>query len=236
MAIEAVSIDFAARGVLETMRAFDRIEERIVRMERAAGAQAKTSAKQRVETTKHETEERVRVKQRGLSQEEKNEQRMRASWLKEVKRAYKEEQNEANRAARELERIEERKMRVRIRSSEMAGRLAAKEASEEIRQRQRIASRFSGMASGGVRGFGSKAVSGLGAMASGGKSLILGAMGIGGGFLLADAVRNQLSDQRQAALLVNAVTTGKAPPVGANVANILAQAGQQSTELGVDRG
>jgi hypothetical protein len=227
MAIEAVAIDFAARGVMETLRAFDRIEERIVRMERATGAQAKTTSRERVETTKREVNERERAYNKLQADEEKADRKRRASFAKEVKRAADEEIREGKRVAREVEKLEQWKLRVRQRSSEMAGQYAAKQAAAELRQHEQMVQRLS---RGATRALG-KGVGAVGNIAGMGVT----AMGIGGGFVLGDAVRRQLSAENAAAQLLNSATIGGKAPAGASVASIQGQASQASRQYGVDK-
>ena len=67
------------------------------------------------------------------------------------------------------------------------------------------------------------------------KVLVVGALSVGGGFLLADVGREELRAGRTAAQLVNVVTTGGKPPPGATVASILGQASQVATETGMSK-
>jgi hypothetical protein len=231
MAVEPVQIDFAARGVQETLRAFDRIEQRIVRMERAAANQSKTSSRERVQTTQRETTERERLYRRTYSTEEREASKARKKIEAEQKAAHRTELREVERKNREIERLEQYKLRVRLRFFDLEQKAAAKAAAAEIREHQKVAAERRKLLHERTGGF-------LERSAERGSRLgeIAGAsLGIGGGFLLADVAKKQMDAQRQAALLVNLVTTGKAPPAGANVGNILGQAGQVGKELGMDR-
>lgn len=239
MSLEPVHIDFAARGVQEVMRAFDSIEQRMVRLERAGAAESRRGSRERIETTKRETSERERSVRKQADTQEKESKRGAAAVMREQQKAQQAEIRATEKKANEVKRIEERlaqwKERVHIRSSEMAGRFAAKEVSNEIRERKRAeaeATRSSAAMGRRASGIGANVLErGRGILGMAGATL-----GIGGGFLLADVARQQLDAQKQAALLVNTVTTGSAPPAGASVGNILAQAGQVSSELGVDKG
>ncbi len=239
MSIDPVTIDFAARGVQEVMRAFDSIEQRMVRLERAGASESRRGSRERIETTKRETNERERSVRKQADTQEKEAKRGAAAVAREQQKAQQAEVRAVEKKAAEVKRVEERlaqwKERVHIRSSEMAGRFAAKEVSNEIRERKRAqaeAARGSAASVRRISGIGSNVLErGRGIMGMAGATL-----GIGGGFLLADVARQTLDAQKQAALLVNTVTTGSAPPAGATVGNILAQAGQVSSELGVDKG
>ena len=63
-----------------------------------------------------------------------------------------------------------------------------------------------------------------------------GALAIGGGFAIADAVRGQMSAERAAALLSNSATIGGKTPAGATTPEILARASIISKETGTDKG
>lgn len=242
MAIDPVLIQFAVAGVVEVGRAFDTIEQRIVRMEQAGTRASEAGAGARVRAARGEAETREReykkVQQyaeryekeqtREAERQAKQRERITAQGARDAERQAKrvadQEIKEADRAAREIERLEQYKMRVRIRSSEMAGRAAVAEAREEAVARERMVRGFGGAAARGVRGM----LGTIGSLAGTG-------LMIGGGFEMANVARKELNAERQAALIVNAVTTGGAPPPGANVANILGQASQVSRETGMSK-
>ncbi len=197
-------------GAPAVAREFDGIEARMRRFERTMARETQDSSRRRVQATRSETDERQKAYDK-LSREVTSEQR----------RSEREEIASAKRAAREVERIEEYKMRVRIRSSEMAGRAAARSAQVEASAAARGARR-TGHAIGGT-------LSTVGGAAG-------AAISLGGGLLLADAARKQMGAEKAAALLVNSSTVGGVAPAGASVGNILAQAGAVSKATGVDKG
>jgi hypothetical protein len=253
--LEPIVIEFGVGpGFQTSLRAFDTIEKRMERFEKNASRQAAEGGRARSRSTDTERREREAAYKKLFDQIAKDEKTATVAAVKaakekeraavqaakaasaETKKAAEAEVREAQKVAREVERLETYKMRVRIRSSEMAGQAAARAATEELRAIEKVG-RAQASASkrmgGRIGGIVSSSVGGtLGSIASLGGA----ALGLGGGALLIDAARNQLADQKQAALLVNAVTTGGAPPSGASVGNILAQASQSSRELGVDRG
>ena len=242
MAIDPVLIQFAVGGVQDISRAFATIEQQMVRFEQSGERTAKASATSRVRTAQTETQERERAYKQLVKEIERSEQQATKSAEREAKEREKSaaavaratereakrgadaEIKEQERAAREIERLEKYKMAVRIRSSEMAGRAAAAEAQAEASARARTSSAIGSAASRGVgRVF-------HGAAALGGMAL-----GIGGGFAVADAVGRSFQAQKTAGLLINAVTAGGTPPPGATQANILGQASVVSKETGIDK-
>jgi hypothetical protein len=240
VAIDPVLIEFAARGVVEVGRAFDTVEQRIIRMEQAATRASESGAGARIRTSRQEAEARVRSttgaeqaatrSEQAQTKRAEREAQERIRVLQRVtqvsgeeaaKRAEK-EIAEGRRTLREVERIEEYKMRVRIRSSEAAGRAAAIQAREELAARESTVRGMGGAVGRGVRGtvgrFGSMMATGL---------------AIGGGFELANIAHKELAAEKQAALIVNEVTIGGKPAAGANVANILGASSLVSRETGM---
>lgn len=242
MALPPVSIRFTTAGLPEIDRAFATIEQRMVRLEKEATRAGEAGSKTRVRLAKEEAADKERVAAEGakatsrIEQGAAREKERLDKYLEGVRRRSseaagrlaesqaREETRAAERAAREVERLEEYKMRVRIRSSEMAGRAAEAEARAEERAHARVS-----------RALGASATRSLGRTIGGAASLAGGALAIGGGFALADIAGRELGAERTAALLVNAVTTGKAPPAGANVGAILGQASQIARETGMSK-
>lgn len=234
MAIEAVVIQFAARGMQDVTRAFDTIEQRMVRAERTGTTTTNRESAARVRSTNTEVDQRRRAIDK-LAQDVAKSQERQAKQVEQIRRRSSEmagraaaqeartEVREAEKAAREIERIEEWKMRVKIRSSEMAGRMARREAEKEAQANRQASRATSGAlkrgASTGLRFAGMAA----------------GALSMGGGFAVADAVRGQLAAEKQAALLINTVTTGSAPPAGATMGNVLGQASVLSGQTGMSK-
>ncbi len=240
MAIDPILIQFAAGGLQDVGRAFDTVEQRIIKLEQGSTRAVEAGTRTRVRAAETEAKDRTRVAE-GLAKttervetQKTREQERQVKYLEQVRRRssemagrYAEQQankelKEAERAARDVEKLEEYKMRVRIRSSEMAGRAAAAAAQVEERAREKIARGIGGATSRGIGG----ALGGIGSMAT-------GALTIGGGFALADIAKKQFAAQAQAALIVNEVTVGGKVPLGANVANIMGRASQVSRETGM---
>ena len=241
--IPPVLISYATGGLRDVEKAFETIYKLIARFEkdiessgvRGAAARTKaaeTEAQKREKAYKRLTTELEKAEKRATREtetqskaREKAAQRAMAAVGKEAVKAADKEIREAERAAREVERLEAYKLRVRIRSSEMAGAAAARAVEQEAAARKRAASAMgAGLA---------KTVGAVGGIASMG----IGAMTIGGGFVLADAAKTQLAAQKQAAQLVNLATVGNGgvTPQGANIGSILGQATQLSTETGISK-
>jgi hypothetical protein len=249
MSLDPVVLHFEVAGQAQVARAFTTIEQQMRRLEKEATEGSRQSARSRVKGADDEAKDRGRAASRltkDLERQEKQATRdaereqqrrqriqIRSSEMagREARRAADADIAEQKRTTRELEREEERKTNIRRRSSEMAGRLAAREANEEIQARDR-ASRTWGQRG---RSVGSSVVGSVGRLIGGVGAVAGATLGIGGGFMLADAGRKELEAEKVAALLVNTVTTGKAPPEGASVNAILGQASQVSRELGVDK-
>jgi len=235
MAIEPIIVRFAAGGIPEVQAAFATVAKQAQRFEDQATRASERGKRERVGIATAEEKDREkayaklakevqREEEKRTAQVEKESAKRTAAEAKAAKKIRDDETKAAKAAAREVERLEEYKMRVRIRSSEMAGRAAAREVAEEMKAREKLA------ATAG------RGVQRLGGQLGGAARIAAGAVGIGAGFMIANAARREMSDERTAALLVNQVTTGATPPSGANVKNILSQAGAISKETGLDRG
>lgn len=239
---EPVKVSFQAEGVREIERAFDTIEKRIANFarlaERMKGGLFSGGATGGSGTTdRWEAGERSRLSK--------------ATSM--ARAAGKDQAREVDRTEREktraVEREEARQMRVRIRSSEMAGRYAAQQANAEIREGERAAKaierarqredkaasrasdKFFGGFGGAVAGAAGSAVNGV---FGAGKSLVSSALSIGGGFDIAKTMRGTLDAERSAAQLSNSAhqegKTGRMDP-----AEILRKATEVSLATGVDK-
>jgi hypothetical protein len=225
--IDPVIIRFGLQGVPDVTRALATIEDRMARAEAATSESVKRGASTRVAAANKEAAEREKASQKLAREVERDEQRA-------TKAAEKAEREKT----RDTEKEAARREAIVRRSSEMAGRYAAQQAREEIREAERATSALerehtkrARLRNASLQSMGSsvaRGISGVGAMAT-------QALSVGGGFLLGDVVHEQLKAGRLAAQLVNVVTTGKAPPAGANVANILGQATQVATETGMSK-
>lgn len=245
--IEPVTIRFATSGITEVSSAFANVAAQIRKFEDQAtkekerGANARTRATRSGVTAEERELAKLQKQAEKLERQRTREAAMEAKRRdgivrtssemagREAVKAANAEVRAAEKSAREIERIEERKMRVRIRSSEMAGRAAVKEAAEEAR----AADKAAGARGRAGRRIGGIVTSSVGGLLSGAATLAGATLGLGGGFALASAARNEMAAEKAAALLVNTVTTDGAPPTGANVANILGKASQVSRETGM---
>ena len=238
--IDPVLINFAVGGMREVDRAFDTLDKRMARFERDTGKSVSSGSASRVRATETETQRREKAYAKLVRDIEKDERaatkaaetQARARDLlhrrssevagRYAHKAAEDEVKAAKATVKEIERLEAYKMRVRIRSSEQAGRIAAREASTEAATRKKIAHATGGILSRGVGNAAGGAASAVGMAAS-----------IGGGLLLGNVIAGKFAAQKQAALLVNAVTATGTPPAGANVNAITSQANQLSMQTGM---
>jgi hypothetical protein len=247
VAIDPVIIAFAAAGVQDVGRAFDTVEQRIVRMEQASTRAAEAGSNTRVRTAKAEGEAKVRAVGGSAQAAERAEQMhtraaeaQAAQRLRTIQKVSitsgdlaaklaEKEISEGRRTAREIERLEDWKMRVRIRSSEMAGRAATAEAREEAVARERF---NRGIGAAGGRALRGGLVGTVGQLTG----MVGTGLAIGGGFALADIAHRELSAEKQAALIVNEVTRNGKAAQGASVESILGRSSQVSKETGMAKG
>jgi hypothetical protein len=249
MPVDPVVIDFAIRGLADVTRAFESVTERAARFEKAMNAQSVSGGRARVRSAQDESKAKERVAIAATKAAERQERQKTRDADAEARRRQqivrkssemsgryasdlaKQEQRAAQDATRAIQREEDRKLQIRIRSSEMAGREAARAAAQEIAASERTSSRWAarGKRVGGIM------TNSVGGLLSGAGQLVGATMGIGGGMLLADAARREVSAEKQAGLLINTVTTGSKPPPEATLGNILGKAGALSKELGVDK-
>lgn len=239
---EQVQIEFVARGVRELSSAFDGVEARMRRLSQSEAAVADNSirasdraaaAKERAyQRVARETErwqkEAAKAEVSAVSQAAKAEGNARLDAAKRGAQIIKEEVKAVDLAEKEktrsVERESARREAIVRRSSEMAGRLAEKEAHAVVQHREKMSRMLGGTAGRSA-----------GAMLSSGVQLAGAALTIGGGFAIADAVKNTMSAQQSAALLVNAVTTSGEPPKGATVDNIVKAAGVEAVKTGIGK-
>lgn len=227
----AIIINFRVGGVDEISRAFRNVEQATDRFERRVkkGYQEETRVAQ----------EANRAKERDFQKLAREMERVQEKSRREAMKASEQELRAAKKSAddklREEKRWADQRQRIQQRSAEMAYKIAADEVRAVERAEQQKAAareRFARSVSGRVSTIGGASVRhslrGMAGMAG-------SALALGGGFAIADAVSQSFSAERQAAQLVNAVTTTGAPPAGANVNNILKQAGGISASLGMSK-
>jgi hypothetical protein len=242
MAIDPVTILFAVGGLQEVGRSFDTIESRIIKLEQASTRSTESGARTRVKVAQGEAESRIKASAQGAEAVAKHEATRTTAAEKQAKtmdairrrsaemagryaeQEAKKEIREREQAVKQVEKLEEYKRRVMLKSAEMAGRAAEIAAKAEETARQRV-----------TRGIGAATTRGARNVLGGAASLAIGGLAIGGGFAMADIAKKELSAEKQAALIVNAVTSGGVVPAGANVANILGKASQVSRETGMSK-
>jgi len=237
--IDPVTIRFAASGVQDVARAFETVSQKIRRFEEQSTRAAREGSRTRLRAAKDEEKEKERAYQklvrdierqdkRRTREEEKGAKQREQAAIRATKAMADAAIREERRSAREVERLEQYKLRVRVRSAEMAGRAAAAEARQEEMAARRSAHSRAAAVAGALRGGGT-----LGRLGRGALGVMGATAGIGGGFLVADAMQERFRLQRTAALIVNAVTSGNSAPAGATVGNIAGQASQIARETGM---
>lgn len=187
-----VIIRFETRGDRDVMRAFDSIEARMARSEKAATAAATRGARERVSTAQKEAKDREKEAAKAAMAQAKAEK----SATTAAKKEGREREREAQRMATYLTNL-------RRRSAEIAGRYAEQEANAEIRAAKRkadeltrIRKQYATRMSGAITSSASNVLGGVGMLAG-------GALAIGGGLSLGGAVRERMSAERAAVSLSN---------------------------------
>lgn len=247
MPIPPIVVHFAAAGVQEVKSAFASVSSQIRKFEEQATRENERGGRARGAATRSEVGAIERSYAKLVRDVEKFERQQTKEAEKEAKRRedatkHSLQQTERNYAklvrevekserqtTRAVEREEERKMRIRIRSSEMAGRAAAREAAEEVRAAEK-ASRARSTAGRKIGGIVSGSV---GSLIGGVGSMVGATLGLGGGFMLANAARQQFSAEHTAALLVNAGTTGGVAP--GTTRDALKAASEESIRTGISK-
>jgi hypothetical protein len=221
VAIDPVLIRFAAHGVQDVDRAFATIAQRMARAELEGARFATEGSAKRVRTARTETDARSKEYARAVREIEKWEREATRAAEKEIRAREQASKRAASEELRELERVERQKMAIRIRSSEMAGRLAEQQARAEAEANRKVSRAYGGAFKSGISG-------GLGIART-----AAGAMSIGGGFLIADAAHEELRAQKQAALLVSLGTVGG--KAGASLSEVLGASGKAALAGGMSR-
>ena len=230
-----VTIAFRVVGMAEVSRSFGGLEASMNRLERAGGSAAVRGASERVSTTKREVDAREKEFSKLEKVVEREEQKALAAKIKAGDEAVKALEKAEQRGVKEVERAEAQKQRIRDVSARAHARYLEQQTKTEerelLRQEHAAQSVRRRMASAG----GSAVVNGTGRALGGIASMAGGALAIGGGFALADAVRGELKAERSASQLINLVTTGATPPPGANVGAITGEAGRVAIATGLDK-
>lgn len=241
-AIEPVVIKFAIRGVPDAERAFLRIAKSANDAEHASASGAMNAADQRVRSTRREANDREKMYAtmfRDIERQEKKAASDKDKFAQEEWRAAKKgldlrvrESEKAHQQMLRLEQATERAHEAQNRRDEQA---AKKRADAEIREATRAAHAVDTVQRRFGRHVGGAFVNSTSSILGGAKMIAGAAMGIGGGFAIADIVRGRAAAEQQAALLVNTVTTGNTAPAGANVKDILRQAAEVSVATGMSK-
>jgi hypothetical protein len=247
--IDPVIIDFTTAGIPSVNRAFATVEQSIDRLEKHSTRSSEAGTKARVRGAQAEAKDRERAAakiakdaerlERQHTREVEKETARRAGIVRkssEMAGRYANEQVKADARAqqahtRTVEREAERRMRIQIRSSEMAGRMAVRAVAEEQAATEKAQSTWStrGRAVGGV------ITRSVGRTLGGVASIIGAGAGIGGGLLVANAARGEMSAHKSAQLIMNAVTNNGVVPAGASVDAILGKASQVARAEGVSK-
>jgi hypothetical protein len=213
----AIKIELVVEGVSQIEHAFRSVEQASVRTEQ----RVKRSYDNDAQAARKAAREKEREQQRVAREEV----RIREAGYRSNAKISADEVRAAKKTADEKVKADEQwahqRMRIQLRSAEMAFKLAEDEVraiEQAERKKHQARERY-------ARTIGGAASRSLGGLASGAVSLAGGALALGGGFGISDIIQKRFAAERQAALIVNAVTTGGKAPSGANVGNILSQAG-----------
>jgi hypothetical protein len=237
-----VKIDLLVGEVARVRQAFESVEQAMTRMERNTTREGQRGSQARTQQATKEARAREKEFQQLAKQTEK--------WKRDEARAVEKGAQQAARAAargaqlelrekergeREKLRLVERSLREETRAKEQAAaqaeRIAQREAAAVARAQQQQYSRRRTLGrnvGGAVTGAVGRT---LGTVASIGGA----AMGIAGGYSVADVVQGRFAAERAAAQLINATTTSGAAPQGATVQNILGQAGAVSQQTAMSK-
>jgi len=249
MPIDPIVIRFATAGMPEVNAAFESTAARARKFEDEMSGASQRGSRARVTTAEKEAREKERLALRAEKEAEKAElQKSKVAEREAAKRAAAEKKaadsasrdvlRAAKEEAREVERLEEQKLRVKIRAAERAAREGerinrhmAKIQSDVFREEERAENRrVSGIGKAvgkGLTGFGS-AVKSVASMAG-------GAAALAGGFEFAKAIRQEGDDERAVGLLINSATQNGVVAAGANRENILGQLSGVSVKRDVKR-
>jgi hypothetical protein len=235
---EPILIKYKTQGIPEVSAAFDTIERRIIALTQSTAANANV----RMRAVKAEAESMTVAKTAEQKAADKAEDAKTRTVEREARRRQaivdrsasmagkfaaqqaKEEEKALAEGTRAVEREQRRRDDIRNRSAAMAGRFAEQQANAEIAAHRRIGTVVGNSALSGTRRV-------LGGLASYG-GMAIGALGA---FGLADAVRGRFAAERDAAQIVNAVTSGGVAPKGANVRDIIGAASGVSVQTGMTK-
>ena len=231
MALEGIApviIRFGLEGVQGAEQAFQRLSKTLADVERGGAAAAMRSADERVKARKKEVDESVKLeehfgkmKTKVADESWRGAQKALEKETREAEKEYQKRERDAERAAERLNRIDEAAAKKRA----DAVVSAARHAHDQMEQIQR---RY-------ATHIGSALTSSAGRLMSGASMVMGAAAGIGGGFAIADVVRERAAAEKQAALLVNLVSSGGVTPAGANVESILKKASEVSIATGMSK-
>ena len=226
--IAPVIIRFGLEGVQDAEQALQRLSKSLADVERGGAAAAMKGADDRIKARKKEVDESIKLEEHfGKTKDKVAQDSFRSAQkaleqeTREAEREFTKRERDAERAAERLNRIDEQAARKRANTMIRE----AERAHAEMEQMQR---RYASHVGGAVSSSASRLMSGA--------SMVMGAAaGIGGGFAIADVIRDRGAAEKQAALLVNTVTTGNTPPQGADVNSILDAASSTAIATGMSK-
>ena len=248
-----VVVRITVEGVDQVAKAFRRVEDAVVRGERAGVEAATKGARARVNEAEREARDKARLADREAREKI-------AAWkaadktiadalklgLKEAEKAARDGTRIEEKAARDKARIAETEMRTRERGVANLAGIKARYLQQEVRDMERAESsktriaeaaarsraRFAGTIAGAGMTGAQAGISRVGGITSGVAGTVLS---LGGGFTIADALQGTMALQRSSALLsnsavgVNGVTAAQADPK--HIESVMKAA---SIESGVD--
>lgn len=174
---ESVRINFAVGALAEVQRALSSLESAFLRLDRASQRSFGQASKDRTSSVKREAGEQVRAVDKSQREQEKIAQRSAKDAERTAKALTRTLEKEERERTRTAERWAKQREQIQRNSAAAAGRIAIRHAEEEARSLNRFRSGVGGQLGGSVRGAISTTTRLAGA-----------AMGIGGGFAVADAV------------------------------------------------
>jgi hypothetical protein len=226
--LDPVRIDFLVGGMRDVDRAFESVQQRIVRLENASTSASTRGASQRVKVAQNEASSRERAATKMAAGYERGEVAATGA----VATGARERTRSAEQEARRRQRIIDN-------SASYAGRVAAQQANQEIREAERATKGIERERAKRARGMMNSVVSGTGARLGRLGSMAGAVLGIGAGFAVADMARDRLKSERIASRL-SSMATAKGRSLGgvidgSSMQEIMAKAGQVSIATGTKK-
>lgn len=238
---DIVKVIFSAEGQEHVARAMEDMASRMGRFEKGTVQTSVAGVRERVRASTQERKEREATYAAMFKQIDAQEKAASKSADKAARERAKSEADAARLRLREEENLAKAKQRILDNSARYAGRVAEQQASAEIRSaervsrerkrltdrevadRKRAAGSFTGVVGGGV----SRALGTAG-------MVVGGALAIGGGFSVADALRSDMNAEKSAIGLINSLPNAQGK--GMNWRDIVARGKAIQGVTNIDKG